>query len=50
LISQSPYDEGWIVEIEPSNMDEVKRLYTASEYAAYLKELSKKESGDESKK
>jgi glycine cleavage system H protein len=50
LISQSPYDEGWIVEIEPSNIDEVKRLYTASEYAAYLKELSKKESGDESKK
>jgi glycine cleavage system H protein len=26
LISQSPYDEGWIVEIEPSNIDEVKRL------------------------
>ena len=50
LISQSPYDEGWIVEIKPLNLDEIKSLYTASDYAAYLKELSKKESEDESKK
>jgi len=44
LISQSPYGEGWIVEIEPSNLDEIKGLYNASDYATYIKELTKKES------
>jgi glycine cleavage system H protein len=44
LISQSPYGEGWIVEIEPSNLEEIKSLCNASDYAAYIKELSKKES------
>ncbi|MEM2883520.1 MAG: glycine cleavage system protein GcvH [Nitrososphaerales archaeon] len=43
LISESPYGDGWIAEIEPLNLEEVKSLYTAVAYAAYLKELGRKE-------
>ncbi len=49
LIALSPYGDGWMVEMEPSNLEEVKNLYTASAYAAYLDELSRKE-GNESKR
>lgn len=45
LITESPYGDGWIAEIEPSDLDEVKSLYGASAYAAYIKELSRKDGG-----
>ncbi|MFN3621473.1 MAG: glycine cleavage system protein GcvH [Nitrososphaerales archaeon] len=43
LIALSPYGDGWIAEIEPSNLEEVKSLYDAAAYAAYIRELSRKE-------
>ncbi len=43
LVAQSPYEEGWIAEIEPSSIDEVRQLQTPEAYAAYIKELSRKD-------
>ena len=43
LINKSPYGEGWLVEIKPSNFASEKRtLLDAKAYAAYIEELLKK--------
>ena len=43
LVNKSPYDEGWIAVIEPSNLDEeLKRLLTPEQYADLLREIIKK--------
>lgn len=43
LISQSPYDKGWIIEISPSSRDsEIKALLSPQEYADVIKQLAKK--------
>jgi len=43
LVNESPYGEGWIVVIEPSNLDEeLKRLLTPEQYADLLREIIKK--------
>ena len=43
LINKSPYDEGWIAMIEPSNLDEeLKRLLTPEQYADLLRKIIKK--------
>ncbi len=36
LINKSPYDDGWIVEIEIQNEDEIKNLMNADEYLNFL--------------
>ncbi len=36
LINQSPYDDGWMIEIEMSNLTELDRLLTAEQYQAIL--------------
>ncbi|MDG6898971.1 MAG: glycine cleavage system protein GcvH [Nitrososphaerota archaeon] len=37
LINKSPYGEGWLVEVEPSNLTTERRsLFDAKGYAAYL--------------
>ncbi len=36
LVNDSPYDEGWIVEIEMSDPDEFEELMTADEYEGFL--------------
>ena len=44
LVNKSPYDEGWIAMIEPSNLDEeLKRLLTPEQYADLLREIIKKQ-------
>ena len=43
LISQSPYDKGWIIEISPSSGDsEIKTLLCPQEYADVIKQLANK--------
>ncbi|MDE1852501.1 MAG: glycine cleavage system protein GcvH [Thaumarchaeota archaeon] len=43
LINKSPYGEGWLVEVKPSNFaNEKKALLDARSYAAYLDTLLKK--------
>jgi glycine cleavage system H protein len=32
LINKSPYDEGWLIKIKLSNMDELENLLSAAEY------------------
>jgi glycine cleavage system H protein len=42
IITQSPYDKGWLIEIEATNLDEeMKRLLNADAYAKLIEELSK---------
>ncbi|MDW7674111.1 MAG: glycine cleavage system protein GcvH [Bacillota bacterium] len=38
LINESPYEDGWMVEVELSNPAEIDDLMTAEEYEAFLKE------------
>jgi glycine cleavage system H protein len=33
VVNEDPYGEGWILKIEPSNMDEVKNLLDSKAYA-----------------
>ena len=43
LVNKSPYGEGWLIEVAPSNLgDERKSLLDAKGYAAYLNTLLKK--------
>lgn len=38
LINQSPYEDGWIVEVELSDPSEVNSLITAAEYRASVED------------
>ncbi len=43
LVNKSPYGEGWLLEVKPSNFEsERKSLMDARAYAAYLNTLLKK--------
>ncbi len=43
MINTSPYTDGWIAVIEPSNWDaEIKELMNAVQYSEFLKSISKK--------
>ena len=41
LLNQSPYADGWIVEIEPSSPEQLSELKSAGDYAELIAELSK---------
>ena len=38
LINSGPYDEGWLFEIQPSNISELEDLMSASEYQTSTEE------------
>lgn len=38
LLNESPYDEGWLIEVEVKD-DSLKTLLNAKEYESYLKEV-----------
>jgi len=41
LVNKSPYDEGWIVVVTPSNLKEdLRDLMDAEKYGEYIKEIS----------
>ncbi len=43
LVNQSPYGDGWIAIIKPSNLDpEIKSLLDARNYSEYLKSIIEK--------
>jgi glycine cleavage system H protein len=37
-VNEDPYDGGWMIQIEPSNPDELKKLMDAAAYETFLKE------------
>ncbi len=37
-LSEDPYDEGWILQIEVQNPEELKQLLSAAQYAEFLRE------------
>lgn len=39
-VNGSPYEDGWIIKVECSDMSELDKLLTAEEYAEYVKSLS----------
>jgi glycine cleavage system H protein len=40
LVNQSPYEDGWIIEIAPSNLDQEKgKLLDSKQYAEFLTSL-----------
>jgi len=43
LLNQDPYDGGWLVKIEPSDLSELDDLMTAEEYEEYVTELQEDE-------
>jgi glycine cleavage system H protein len=42
LINQSPQDQGWIVKIKPSNLEELKVLLSKDEYDSFIGEAEDK--------
>ncbi|HAD10281.1 MAG TPA: glycine cleavage system protein GcvH [Gammaproteobacteria bacterium] len=38
LINSGPYDEGWLFEIQPSNISELEDLMSAAEYQTSIEE------------
>lgn len=45
LINNDPYDEGWIIRIQPEDVAELDELMSADEYREYLEKLESE--GDE---
>ncbi len=45
LVNKDPYGEGWLIEVEPSDEQELENLLSAEEYKQYLTTL-KDEGGD----
>ncbi len=40
LVNQSPYDEGWLIEVSPTDFSgESKNLMNAEDYASFVREL-----------
>jgi glycine cleavage system H protein len=37
-VNEDPYDGGWMLQIEASNLDEIKKLMDAPAYETFLKE------------
>ena len=38
LVNQSPYQEGWLVKIKPSDITEADTLFSAADYQAFIGE------------
>jgi glycine cleavage system H protein len=43
LINQDPYEEGWLVKIEPGDLSELDEMMDAEEYEEYLSELQEED-------
>ena len=37
-INEDPYEEGWMIEVEPADPDELDELMDASAYKAFVEE------------
>ena len=38
LVNESPYQDGWLVRIKPSDLSEAESLFSASDYQAFISE------------
>ena len=43
VINEDPYDEGWLVKIEPDDPSELEELMDSDDYEVYLSELEEEE-------
>jgi len=43
LINQSPYELGWMVQLNPSNIEELDKLMTPDQYRKFIGEIEKQE-------
>ncbi|MBM4353473.1 MAG: glycine cleavage system protein GcvH [Deltaproteobacteria bacterium] len=43
LINQDPYEDGWLVKIEPGDLSELDEMMDAEEYEEYLSELQEED-------
>lgn len=43
LLNQDPFDEGWLMKVEPSDLGELDELLSAEQYKEYLTELQEDE-------
>jgi glycine cleavage system H protein len=43
VINEDPYDEGWLVKIEPDDLSELEELMDSDDYEVYLSELDEEE-------
>ena len=41
LLNDSPFDEGWLVEIQCSDVGQLEDLMSADKYASFVAEVSK---------
>lgn len=46
-INEDPYGDGWMIKVEISDVDELKDLMTAEEYAEYVEKEREEEADDE---
>lgn len=37
LVNENPYDEGWMIEVKPGNLDKIETLLANDEYLNFLK-------------
>ncbi|PES34799.1 glycine cleavage system protein H, partial [Priestia megaterium] len=37
-VNESPYDQGWILEVQMDNVDDIQHLMRAKEYEDYVQE------------
>ncbi|NDY42575.1 glycine cleavage system protein GcvH [Dissulfurirhabdus thermomarina] len=47
LVNTDPYEDGWLVRLEPSNPEELDDLLSPEEYAEYLEEVRMAEEEDD---
>ena len=38
LVNQSPYQDGWLIRIKPSDLSEAESLFSAADYQAFIGE------------
>lgn len=43
MINEDPYEEGWMIRLEPLDLDEFNELMSAADYEGYLDELEEEE-------
>lgn len=46
-INDDPYGDGWMIRVEMTDMDDLKDLMSAEEYAEYIEQQKEAESDDE---
>lgn len=46
-INDDPYGDGWMIKVEMTDMDDLKDLMNAEEYAEYIEQQKDDEDGDE---